>query len=432
MKKMMVLTALMLVCASVYVFAQSADTALAETDTGLADTNTALADTNTALADTNTALAETDTGLAETNAALAETDTALAETNADLADTDTALAETAAPAPPAKPKIAVYVTGGKDVGENKALGTYILDALTASGRYTTIERSESFLAEIDNEQIAQRSGAIDDSQISRLGKQSGVSFVCVADITQALRGSQISARILDVETAEVVTMGVSTSPLKTMDDLRKVSADIAEAMFRKLYPDEYKALPIPEKKLKFGVRAAYNNSYVSKMNVTLYTDGGGGKMDSEDYNGKMGAGSGFEIGAVTLIGLTDNLAFNFSPGLIIRKPFVSDIAAINELAINIPAFLEWQLFDSPLRAVCGVQFEIPFSVKIKWKGEGAKDFNEDGGKRAGMDVGVALGASVHILRNIAADVKGCIGLREFAAGKEGSLNQISVGVSYLY
>jgi len=415
MKKTMMFTMLALVCASVSVLAQSADVEMipdAERD----DSRWETPDDAAAAEDEITPDVERDSLLTETVNAAASIEEQPAESAA-----------------PARPKIAVYVTGGRDVGENKALGTYILDALTASGRYTTIERSESFLAEIDNEQIRQRSGAIDDSQISRLGRQSGVSFVCVADITQALRGSQISARILDVETAEVVTMGVSTSPLKTMDDLRKVSADIAEAMFRKLYPDEYKALPIPEKRLKFGVRIAYNNSFVSKMNIRIPTPGRGGEFIYENYEGKLGVrGSGFEAGAVALIGLTDALAFNFSPGVIMRRPFVSEIAEISELAINIPALLEWRLFDTPVRAIGGVQFGIPFNVKIKWKDEEVKDFSEDRGERAKMDFGVVIGASVHILRSVAADLRGNIGLREFDGEKERFLNQVSVGVSYLY
>ena len=231
-----------------------------------------------------------------------------------------------------------------------------------------------------------------------------------------------------METAEVVTVGVSTSPLKTMDDLRKVSAAIVEAMFRKLYPDEYKAVPIPEKKLMFGVRAAYNNSFVSKMRVVEVQPVDGGKMIEEEYYGKMGAGSGFEIGAVTLVGLTDNLAFNFSPGVVVRKPFVSAIAEISEMAINVPALFEWRLFGSPLRAVCGVSFEIPFNVMIKWEGEEAKDFSS----RSGVDFGVVVGASVRIMRNMAVDLRGNIGLREFESETEGFLNQVSVGFSYLY
>jgi len=111
-----------------------------------------------------------------------------------------------------------------------ALGTYILDALVNSGEYRTIERSENFLAEIEREHVRQRSGAIDDAHISALGKQAGAQFLCVANITEALGSYQISARIIDVETADVIASGVSTSSLRTLDELKQVSAAVVYRM----------------------------------------------------------------------------------------------------------------------------------------------------------------------------------------------------------
>jgi hypothetical protein len=128
------------------------------------------------------------------------------------------------------PRIAVYVTG--DIGDNekKALGTQMLSSLVNSGRYRGIERSNAFLAEVEKEHIKQRSGAIDDGQISELGKQFGVRFVCVADITPAFGAYSVSARIINVETAEVPFIGNASSPLKTMDDLEQVSVEVIRKM----------------------------------------------------------------------------------------------------------------------------------------------------------------------------------------------------------
>jgi len=130
------------------------------------------------------------------------------------------------------PRIAVYVTGNVGNNEKKALGTNMLASLVKSGRYKTIERNEDFLSAIDKEQIKQRSGAIDDNQISTLGRQFGVKFVCIADITPALGEFLVSARIVDVETAVVDLIGRSPSQLKTMADLMKVSDEVVTNMFR--------------------------------------------------------------------------------------------------------------------------------------------------------------------------------------------------------
>jgi len=129
------------------------------------------------------------------------------------------------------PKIAVYVTGDVPNNEKEALGTRILTSLVNSGRYIAIERSKAFLAEIEKEHVKQRSGDIDDSQISALGKQFGVKFVCIAAITPAFDAFQVSARIVNVETAVVVFIGESASPLKTLEDLALVSDQVVKNMF---------------------------------------------------------------------------------------------------------------------------------------------------------------------------------------------------------
>jgi hypothetical protein len=106
----------------------------------------------------------------------------------------------------------------------------MLSTLVNSGRYRGIERSNAFLAEVEKEHVRQRSGDIDDSQISELGKQFGVKFVCIADITPAFGAYQVSARIINVETAEVPFIGDASSPLKTMDDLEQVSVEVVRKM----------------------------------------------------------------------------------------------------------------------------------------------------------------------------------------------------------
>jgi len=129
------------------------------------------------------------------------------------------------------PKIAVYVTGDVSNNEKEALGTRMLASLVNSGRYIGIERSNSFLAEIEKEHIKQRSGDIDDNQISALGRQFGVKFVCIAAITPAFGDFQVSARIVDVETAQVIFIGESASSLKSMVDLAQVSDRVVKNMF---------------------------------------------------------------------------------------------------------------------------------------------------------------------------------------------------------
>jgi hypothetical protein len=137
------------------------------------------------------------------------------------------------------------VTGDVPDNEKTALGTVMLSSLVNSGRYTGIERSTSFLAEIEREQVRQRSGAIDDNQISELGRQFGLRFICIAAITPAFGSYQISARIVDVETAVVVYIGQAFSPLRSAQDLTQVADEVVSIMFRGLPLSTPQAAPAP-------------------------------------------------------------------------------------------------------------------------------------------------------------------------------------------
>ncbi len=129
-------------------------------------------------------------------------------------------------------KVAVYVTG-KESGVNKVLGDQLVAAFSQSGKYVAIERTASFLAELGKEQDYQRTGAVSDNEISRLGKQFGVSLVCVADVSDVFGSKYVSARLIDVESAEVVNSSNANSSLANMDELLKVSKQITAELTAK-------------------------------------------------------------------------------------------------------------------------------------------------------------------------------------------------------
>ncbi|MDR2578479.1 MAG: hypothetical protein LBC70_06695 [Chitinispirillales bacterium] len=129
-----------------------------------------------------------------------------------------------------QPQIAVYVTGGVSENEKRALGTAMLASLVNSGRYSGIERSDEFTAEIGSEHARLNSVEIDDKRISELGRQYGVEFICVANITPLRDGFLVSARIINVETAEAVFTGGSSGSLQTMRDIASLSDTVVGAM----------------------------------------------------------------------------------------------------------------------------------------------------------------------------------------------------------
>jgi len=124
-----------------------------------------------------------------------------------------------------KPKMAVYVASDelKDT-EKRVLGTKILAPFVQSGQYMAIERGDAFLSGIARERQKQRDGSVDDSQISRLGKEAGVQFVCVADLIDAFGVYSLSARLINTETAEIV--GIGETEMKSLSDIGTVADEI--------------------------------------------------------------------------------------------------------------------------------------------------------------------------------------------------------------
>ena len=129
------------------------------------------------------------------------------------------------------PRIAVYVTGDIDDNGNRALSARMLTALVRSGRYTGAERPNAFIAEVETKQGELSGGVLDDDQISELGKQFGINFVCVANITSAFGEYSVSARIIDVENVTTTLAGTAHGQLRTMDDLAHIVDGVVQDMF---------------------------------------------------------------------------------------------------------------------------------------------------------------------------------------------------------
>lgn len=136
-------------------------------------------------------------------------------------------------------KVAVYVTG-QESGANKVLGDQLVAAFAKSGRYAAIERTSSFLAELNKEQSYQRSGAVNDNEIARLGVQFGVDYVCVADITEAFGEKYISARLIDVETAEVENTHSVSGEMNSMSACVNMASEIASYLSKGTFEEQAK------------------------------------------------------------------------------------------------------------------------------------------------------------------------------------------------
>ncbi|MCQ2313816.1 MAG: formylglycine-generating enzyme family protein [Bacteroidales bacterium] len=125
-------------------------------------------------------------------------------------------------------KVAVYVTktGNRDV--DIILGDQLVAGFSKSNKYLAIERTNGFLSQLSKEQGYQASGAVDDSDLARMGKQFGVNYVCLAQTVPFAGTYFISTRLVDVEKAEIVnTYDAEGKRLNTTKDVVAVSQEIA-------------------------------------------------------------------------------------------------------------------------------------------------------------------------------------------------------------
>lgn len=136
-----------------------------------------------------------------------------------------------ATAQPVKQKVAVYVTGDADAGYKKVIGSKMVSGITRSDNYAAVERTTDFLAEMAKEQDYQMSGAVSDNQIARLGQQFGVRYVLVADISEVFESMFVSARMIDVQTAQITNSTEASMVVANMESLTKLADSIVLAIF---------------------------------------------------------------------------------------------------------------------------------------------------------------------------------------------------------
>lgn len=126
-----------------------------------------------------------------------------------------------------KKKVAVYVSGDIDASYKKVIGSKMVSQITKSKTYTAVERTADFLAELQREMDYQTSGEVRDNQIASIGKKFGVKFVAIADATESFDEVYLDARLINVETAEVVKQADGHSVLENMSHLISLAEKVA-------------------------------------------------------------------------------------------------------------------------------------------------------------------------------------------------------------
>lgn len=129
-----------------------------------------------------------------------------------------------------KKKVAVYVTGEAENGYKKVIGSRLVSSITRSQNYTAVERTAEFLSALRDEYDKATSGDVRDDQIAKLGRQFGVRYVLVADISEVFDQMFISARMIDVETAAIINSAEAGDEVESLDGLTRLANTIISGL----------------------------------------------------------------------------------------------------------------------------------------------------------------------------------------------------------
>jgi len=140
-----------------------------------------------------------------------------------------------------KPKMAIYVTGDMEPKERSTMKSIMSNNFVNSGKYEIVERGEEYLKEIQKEHLKQRSGSVDEKQISAIDKQSGADYVCVTNVTESYDSKHISVQLIDAESTKVIASDVAQNKLEKYEDVEAVSKKIVDHILK---------TPIASKKAK--------------------------------------------------------------------------------------------------------------------------------------------------------------------------------------
>jgi hypothetical protein len=126
--------------------------------------------------------------------------------------------------------IAIYMAGEEPAGAagvHQVLGGELARTISQSENYSAVDRTEAILRQLTSEHRFQRSGMVSDEQIKSLGRQLGVNYLCIANISNIRRSYYLDVRLIDVVTAEILRTVTTSSNLRNVNEMIQVGQKIA-------------------------------------------------------------------------------------------------------------------------------------------------------------------------------------------------------------
>lgn len=152
----------------------------------------------------------------------------------------------------AQVKVAVCVTGTDklDDATKQIIGSELVSGIVTNNNFVAVERTADFLAEIQKEQSMNPSYAPDDQQLREIGKQMGVSLICVANVMSYQDSYYIQARLLNVNTVTIEATARETSTLTSLEEIVSASERLSSKLMEQVQTKQEEQTRVAETEAK--------------------------------------------------------------------------------------------------------------------------------------------------------------------------------------
>lgn len=129
--------------------------------------------------------------------------------------------------------MSVIVTGNITDAARDIVSSAFMQRLSGNSDYVVFERNKAFLNALTKEQEYQVNGTVPESEIRSLGSRMGVDYVAVVQVQFIGESVLITAKILNLETAQIIKSCTETREYENAETLKAMADMAAYRLFSK-------------------------------------------------------------------------------------------------------------------------------------------------------------------------------------------------------
>lgn len=129
--------------------------------------------------------------------------------------------------------MSVIVIGNITDAARDIVSSAFMQRLSGNSDYVVFERNKAFLNALTKEQEYQVNGTVPESEIRSLGSRMGVDYVAVVQVQFIGESVLITAKILNLETAQIIKSCTETREYENAETLKAMADMAAYRLFSK-------------------------------------------------------------------------------------------------------------------------------------------------------------------------------------------------------